>query len=411
MITNNLSTLKIHKLTQAQYDRELEAGRIDENALYLTPDSGVSWEDIENKPFSSETTYTTIIPSTTITLAEIPEEKSITETSVSETSVVTNPGAIDNPFIIDILNNVEYIVVWDNVEYRCKVYMEGWFISIGNSALSGSDLNLYTDLPFAVVQMRDGWNNRLRVMGEIGTHTISIIQLETKYDKLEANYVEMPCGKDETVLLFDKTVDSFNMPSEAALNEDEAAVASDVIYYASVPVRYFVPIELGDTLKITWDGIEYYRVAIEAEYETIGIGNCYLYNGGVDTGEPFYIGACMGEYLFLSNTSDSSHSIKIEKLHALKKLDAEYVPNFVVYHVSNSVLLDENGDVMTLTDAKKYGLDVLFNINENNPEFQRILVKPFAMEWNSTNCTSVQYYYINRGGEVQYAFAGELPPQ
>lgn len=38
MITENLSTLKIHKLTQAQYNRELEAGNIDENALYLTPD-------------------------------------------------------------------------------------------------------------------------------------------------------------------------------------------------------------------------------------------------------------------------------------------------------------------------------------------------------------------------------------
>ena len=38
MITENLSTLKIHKLTQAQYDRELDAGNIDESALYLTPD-------------------------------------------------------------------------------------------------------------------------------------------------------------------------------------------------------------------------------------------------------------------------------------------------------------------------------------------------------------------------------------
>ena len=37
MITENLSTLKIHSLTKEQYERELEAGRIDENALYLTP--------------------------------------------------------------------------------------------------------------------------------------------------------------------------------------------------------------------------------------------------------------------------------------------------------------------------------------------------------------------------------------
>ena len=38
MITENLSTLKIHKLTKAQYERELAAGSIDPTALYLTPD-------------------------------------------------------------------------------------------------------------------------------------------------------------------------------------------------------------------------------------------------------------------------------------------------------------------------------------------------------------------------------------
>lgn len=37
MVTENIPTLKINKLTQAQYDRELEAGRINENELYLTP--------------------------------------------------------------------------------------------------------------------------------------------------------------------------------------------------------------------------------------------------------------------------------------------------------------------------------------------------------------------------------------
>ena len=45
MNTENLSTLKIHKLTQAQYERELAAGRIDENALYLTPDEEVDLSD------------------------------------------------------------------------------------------------------------------------------------------------------------------------------------------------------------------------------------------------------------------------------------------------------------------------------------------------------------------------------
>lgn len=45
MNTQNLSTLKIHKLTQAQYERELAAGTLDETALYLTPAEEVYSKD------------------------------------------------------------------------------------------------------------------------------------------------------------------------------------------------------------------------------------------------------------------------------------------------------------------------------------------------------------------------------
>ena len=48
MITENLSTLKIHKLTQEQYDRELAKNTLDENALYLTPD-----EEIDLTPYAT----------------------------------------------------------------------------------------------------------------------------------------------------------------------------------------------------------------------------------------------------------------------------------------------------------------------------------------------------------------------
>ena len=47
MITENLSTLKIHKLTEAQYDREFNAGNIDETALYLTPDEKTVGKNVE----------------------------------------------------------------------------------------------------------------------------------------------------------------------------------------------------------------------------------------------------------------------------------------------------------------------------------------------------------------------------
>lgn len=41
MITKNISTLQIHTLSKEQYERELAAGRIDENAIYLTPEEEV----------------------------------------------------------------------------------------------------------------------------------------------------------------------------------------------------------------------------------------------------------------------------------------------------------------------------------------------------------------------------------
>lgn len=61
MIEKNLSTLKIHKLTQVQYERELAAGRIDENALYLTPDDENYYTDAEIDTLladKSDTTHT-----------------------------------------------------------------------------------------------------------------------------------------------------------------------------------------------------------------------------------------------------------------------------------------------------------------------------------------------------------------
>lgn len=45
MITEHLSTLKINKLSQAQFEREKAAGNLDKSALYLTPDEFVESED------------------------------------------------------------------------------------------------------------------------------------------------------------------------------------------------------------------------------------------------------------------------------------------------------------------------------------------------------------------------------
>lgn len=54
MLTTNLETLKIHKLTKEQYERELAAGNIDANALYLTPEEDVDLSQYATKTEISE---------------------------------------------------------------------------------------------------------------------------------------------------------------------------------------------------------------------------------------------------------------------------------------------------------------------------------------------------------------------
>lgn len=59
--TINLSTLKMHKLTKAQYDREVTNGTVDENALYLTPDEEIDlsgYATIEQLSSKSDSSHT-----------------------------------------------------------------------------------------------------------------------------------------------------------------------------------------------------------------------------------------------------------------------------------------------------------------------------------------------------------------
>lgn len=74
MDTKNLSTLKIHKLTQAQYDRELAAGNIDENALYLTPE-----EEIDLTPYATKEQVSDTYETKTDANAKLDESKLYTE--------------------------------------------------------------------------------------------------------------------------------------------------------------------------------------------------------------------------------------------------------------------------------------------------------------------------------------------
>ena len=58
MLTENLSTLKINRLTQEQYDREKASGSLDDTALYFTPDNGFSVSVTESNDGNGNITIT-----------------------------------------------------------------------------------------------------------------------------------------------------------------------------------------------------------------------------------------------------------------------------------------------------------------------------------------------------------------
>lgn len=195
MITENLSTLKINKLTQAQYDRELAAGRIDENALYLTPDELIQsdWNQndetasdyIKNKPFSCEINEEIIfeqnIPSSSFTVQTVQNE-------ICATTVVTSTKTFSE--------NGIYNVIYDGTLYSnvtvSKYGLEN--IVIGNIDESG--MPIFTTYPFVLM----GSNNNCYIIIVINntepiSHYIKIVEIVENINELDEKYIPYVTGK------------------------------------------------------------------------------------------------------------------------------------------------------------------------------------------------------------------------
>ena len=154
MITENLSTLKIHKLTQEQYDRELAAGNIDANALYLTPD-----EEVMNKfnfysalnQFSSLTNA----DATLVAMADAMPDFSVLELIVWKSNLpsFTFPAGVGNYLLLTIKKgqasyiDVELRDLVNNKIFICSKYGGVWkdwdrVIMASDFTLSGTTLTL-----------------------------------------------------------------------------------------------------------------------------------------------------------------------------------------------------------------------------------------------------------------------------
>ena len=169
MVTENISTLKIHRLTQEQYDRELAAGGLDEYALYLTPDDDINstvkpdWnQNDENAAdyINNRTHYEKIIEEN-ILVDNLSSEDYNNEVTPQCTFTVGNTYKV-------ILNDVVYDNIICTLQDGCKV--------IGGTA----------DYPFYI---DDDCGDNLYIECDDDIYTISIIEKVVELKQLDEKFI------------------------------------------------------------------------------------------------------------------------------------------------------------------------------------------------------------------------------
>ena len=276
MRTENLSTLKIHKLTQAQYDRELEAGRIDATALYLTPDedSQSDWNASYGEPghVLNRTHW---------------EEAPVVTTWVvlNESNLAFEDGMSSVSGSFNFVDGAECIVLWDSVEYRSvcqRDLIDGLEVFVlGNPMLVSQDENAIDNgQPFGI--------------GYIPMYeTISLMSTNASQN---SHTVKLTCSltTQEIHKLDNKYIDAEWMATSATgsyydyrlLNKTITMSVFGSLYMGYVTMNT-ANISIGSTVELTIDGV-IYTASVAKLGEALYIGNAPMYLSGEYTdGDPY----------------------------------------------------------------------------------------------------------------------------
>ena len=111
MKTENLSTLKIHKISEEKYKRERDAGRLEENALYLTPDEEPCFVKYVEQDLSEEQK---VQARENIGAASVDDIPVYTKTVTKTGDAVTVKPLKDTT--IGVVTNIDedYVTTWDS---------------------------------------------------------------------------------------------------------------------------------------------------------------------------------------------------------------------------------------------------------------------------------------------------------
>ena len=182
MITENLSTLKINKLSQAQYDREEINGSIDINALYLTPYEEVNDLVVSSTEPTNKNVQIWVNPNDEI-ITSIPEIKDniISETDTWSSSKINNKienmqMKLDelNPStqsLIDLIYPVGSIYMSVNATNPSDLFGGTWERWGSGRTPVGVDVN---DSDFASSELTGGEKVHVLTSDELASHAHSI---------------------------------------------------------------------------------------------------------------------------------------------------------------------------------------------------------------------------------------------
>lgn len=276
---------------------------------------------IKNRPFYDEEVSVTL-------LEESSRKFSYNSSFEAYISIDTNA-----PYTI--IDDQEYVIVWDGTEYTKKAFIATNFnnySAIGNPMINGGEDD---GTPFGIL-----YNARANYLYYVAidtktTHTINVSQNVKVPKQIDQKYIPLPFfGETEGVVY---------------LIDGDYAYDVDGSFFVKIPITSDIHLTIGQTYTVIFDGIEYFCEC----YSYMGlpyVGDIAIVEGtGTSNGVPFVIledvnnmfgfGFTYGMILANPPEENTSYSVKLSFNGVVtKKIDAKYLyqPDWNITDKTNS---------------------------------------------------------------------------
>lgn len=368
MITTDLTTLKINKLTKTQYETALAAGNINENELYMTPeseaesglptvsssDSGKTlvvnesgeWEvDIVQPDWNiNDSTSASYVKNRPFYTGDLVETYVVQDASLVYSNADGSLKLYDFPSSFNLVAGTTYKVYFNGVVYErvCSIFNDSFFV-IGN--LSIAQLGNDTGEPFLIVT--DNQSNYQcyttdttdSIVVSISFSELDIIKIDEKYlpetaftkakwDCISEKPIEDSVDIGISVSSFTQTFDGIFTGSAYSdkLFDDELLLEEGYTYRITGTIS-LVSKDIGNTYSLdisgdftcTWQGrldlgAIYCPFHEESLYITLYGSNAYKKNA-----------LCFNAYKFKGEQTITVTDFNI--VRKTKTLDKKYIPN------------------------------------------------------------------------------------